>query len=223
MGPEEGAVAPESGPARCDEPIERFEVVSDIGRPAEESPSEAGQDILVAPLDPEPTTRIAEINPVPIELGYYLVEIDPEPQANLNAYREMFLKTDCLGLLAKGSAYPPWAHQFESRGVQHWELSYNDWIRTTPELIIPGKLFWYQLSDTFKLPMAEECHLVRLGALAEMLYAGQLDKAVALYNGWARFAGYGEIALKSHNPAIIDIGVGLLQIVGNSFKVILVR
>ena len=200
--------------------------LSEPERPVGDGGEEESQSVLVAAPDTGPTDRIAQINPVPIELGYYLVEnLDSDIQANKNAYREMFLKTDCLGLLLKSNyAFGPWVLQFNSHGVDHWELSYNDWIRNT-DLTAYGKLFWYGLADRIgvTLPLPEVCHLVRLGALSEMLYAGQLDKAVALYNGWARFAGYGEIALKSHNPPIVDIGNALLQITDRDFKVILVR
>ncbi len=194
-----------------------------------------GESLLVASIDGEPDA-VAQINPVAIEPGYYLVEFDGISKLpHLNAYRVMFTQTDCLGLLAKIpmngeeaalATLLGWTHQFDSRGIGHWELCYNDWIRNTPELMQVGVNFINRLELEFmrhghtQKIETEPSYLLHIGALAAMLYTDQMDKAVALYNGWARFADYPQIELKSHSPALLDIGNALLQMTGDSFKVI---
>lgn len=170
--------------------------------------------------------------------------------ACLAAYRWMFTKTDCLVLLTKipafnraaifGAPLAGWTKQFERKAVwptkdgpvdmSYWMLPYLDWVRKTPDLINSGKEFHNKLELEFlrhgkteKQHQDDDCHDLHVGACAEMLMAGQLNKAVALYNGWARFADYGTIELKSHSPAILDIGNALLQITADNFKVIMVR
>jgi hypothetical protein len=59
----------------------------------------------------------------------------------------------------------------------------------------------------------------------EMLLGGQPEKAVMLYNLWARFAGYGIIGLISRNPLVIDMGEALIHVrpAEQTFKVIQCR
>ena len=171
-------------------------------------------------------------------------------RASLAAYRWMFTHTDCIGLLTRVPANNPAAArfcrlvgatlEFERKAVwptlegpadmSFWSLRYDDWIRKTPSLKKSGQEFHRRLEQEFERHGQpeeqhpdEDCHDLHVGACAEMIYAGQLEKAVLLYNRWARFAGYGTIGLVSHKPAVIDIGNALLQITGDTFKVILVR
>lgn len=171
-------------------------------------------------------------------------------RASRAAYRWMFTHTDCFELLTLVPGNNPAAalfcrlvgatFEFERKaiwptpdgdvGVSFWSFRYDDWIRKTPELMLSGREFHSRLEAEFsrhdrweEQHADEDCHDLHVGACAEMIYAGQLDKAISLYNRWARFAGYGELALISRSPAVIDIGNALLQIAEDSFKVILVR
>ncbi len=169
----------------------------------------------------------------------------------LAAYRWMFTRTDCMTLLTRiphhnraALIFSPlvgWVPEFERKAVwpaidgemvdmSFCSLRYDDWVRKTPDLMRIGRAFHARLSDEFRRHGAleeqhadEDCHDLHVGACAEMISGGQIDKAVALYNRWARFAGFGEMAIVARNPAVIDIGNALLQIVGETFKVILVR
>lgn len=168
----------------------------------------------------------------------------------LAAYWWMFTHTDCMALLTKiphhnrgALIFSPlvgWVPEFERKAV--WEtvdgelvdmtfcaIRYDDWVRKTPGLIQVGKAFHDKLSQEFIRLGAEEkphpdedCHDLHVGACAEMIFGGQMQKAVALYNRWAHFAGYGFISLVA-DPTIIDIGTALLKISGDDFKVLLVR
>jgi hypothetical protein len=171
-------------------------------------------------------------------------------RASKAAYRWMFTRSDCLVLLTKVPAINPAAAsfckivgatlEFERKAIWptnngpvdmgYWSLRYDDWIRQTPSIKKSGRKFHDHLASEFERKGQpeeqhpdEDCHDLHVGACVEMIYGGQLEKAVALYNGWAHFAGYGLINLVSRSPAVIDIGNALLQITDDTFKVILVR
>jgi len=227
--PEEPSISVEPEPTGLAPPS--VNIVSESIGPDAGGGAEENQRILVAAVEPEPTGGIAAINPIPVEPGIYLVEFDGVSKGpHLTAYRLMFTQTDCLGLLSKiplddgitiaVAVLLGWKKLFDSRGIGHWELCYNDWIRQTPDLMDSGVNFIERIDSVIQ---AEPSQLLHLGALVEMLCAGQYDKAVALYNGWARFADYGQIELKSHQPALIDVGNALLQFRDGDFKVVRVR
>jgi hypothetical protein len=172
--------------------------------------------------------------------------------ASLAAYRWMFTHTDCMTLLTRVPAFNRAADrfcaivgatkEFERRAVwpmkngqvdmTFWSLRYDDWIKQTSDLIISGRSFHDRLDMEFtrhgverqNAHANEDCHDLHAGAAAEMIYGGQPEKGVILYNRWARFAGYGLIALVARNPLVIDIGDAVLQVLdGQTFKVITCR
>lgn len=171
--------------------------------------------------------------------------------ACLAAYRWMFTHTDCVELLTRipahnraATVFSPllgWVKEFERKNawpsvsdgvvdMAFCALRYDDWVRKTPALMQSGRDFHRRLEEEFtrhgkteEQHPDEDCHDLHVGACIEMILGGQLDKAVALYNRWARFAGYGQIAAVSHDPPVIDIGNALLQITGDTFKAVLVR
>jgi hypothetical protein len=51
------------------------------------------------------------------------------------------------------------------------------------------------------------------GLTFEMIYAGQPEKGIIVYNRWARFAGFAPMALVAKDPLIIDLGHIVVQIV----------
>lgn len=166
----------------------------------------------------------------------------------LAAYRWMFTQTNCLELLTMipahnraATVFAPlagWTKEFERRGVwpladgskvdlSFWSLRYDDWVRKTPDLMESGKWFHQRLEAEFKRlgrehksHADEDCHDLYVGSCVEMLFGQQIEKAVALYNRWARWAGYGMIQVPARNPLLLDIGDALLQITGDTFKVI---
>ena len=168
----------------------------------------------------------------------------------LAAYRWMFTRTDCLILLTKipafnraANIFAPllgWVKEFDRQRVwptkeglcdlSYWSLPYNVWMRKTPDLMQAGRKFHERLTEEFLRHGIEEeqhphedCHDLYVGACAETMLSGQVEKAIALYNAWARFAGYGQIDLVSHSPMLIDIGNALLQLTGHTFKVVKVK
>lgn len=171
-------------------------------------------------------------------------------RASLEAYRWMFTHTDCMILqtrvpafnlaAAKFCSIVGAAKDFERKGVwqtegdpadvSYWSLSYESWMRRTRDPIESGRAFHVRLDAEFTRHGAphdkhpdEDCHDLHVGACVEMIYAGQPEKAVILYNRWARFAGYGLISLIAKAPLLIDIGSAILQVTNDSFKVIKCR
>jgi hypothetical protein len=174
----------------------------------------------------------------------------PAIKASLQAYRWMFTHTDCMELLTRVPAINPAAEgfcklvgatkEFERKAIwktesgfadmSFWSLRYDDWVRKTTALKKAGQKFHKRLTEEYArfgrsepLHDDEDCHDLHVGSCVEMIYGGQLDKAVVLYNRWARFSGYAQIGLVAHDPPVIDIGEALLQITGETFKVVLVR
>lgn len=171
-------------------------------------------------------------------------------RASLEAYRWMFTHTDCMILQTKVPVFNKAAEKFcgivgatkdfERKGtwltdsgpadMSYWTLSYESWLRRTPELMESGRAFHARLDEECARHGVREenhpdepCHDLYVGVCAETIYAGQPEKAVVLYNRSARFAGYGAIALVSKSPLLIDIGTAILQVVNDSFKVIQCR
>jgi hypothetical protein len=157
------------------------------------------------------------------------------------AVRWMFTHTDCMTIYAKIPAFAkPVARlaefiggvrQFERKALwptkdglvdtSFWSFHYEDWIRKTPDVAESGRRFHVMLDAEFarhgkeKTERSDEdCLLRHAGALSETLFH-QPEKAVVLFNLWARFAGYGGCALVAKDPIIIDSGDAVMQIIGD--------
>ena len=166
--------------------------------------------------------------------------------ASLAAYRWMFTRTEAMTLLARAPACWPGVGRFceavgatfEFSRAQVWPspdglvdcafyaLRYDDWIQQTDELLHTGSVFHLQYdAECARLgQLAPLMSLDRyLGVFAEMLYGGQPDKAVILYNRFARFGGFPGITLLARDPVIIDIGTAVLQIGEGAFRALKVR
>lgn len=169
-------------------------------------------------------------------------------KVSLAAYRWMFTHTDCMALQTRVPAFNESAltfcrlvgatKEFERKSVwptaigpvdmSSWSLRYEDWVRQTPDLMKSGRTFHDRLAQEFARHAVtephhadEDCHDLHVGACFEMVFGGQPEKAVILYNRWARFAGYGQIALIAKNPLMLNIGDAILQVVGSdNFKVV---
>ena len=173
--------------------------------------------------------------------------------AILESYRWMFTHTDCMVLQGKIPAFNRalrifaplvgwqveferkniWPHKSELVDVQFVSLRYDDWLRKTDDLAETGREFHERLDDEFERhkvahqPHPEElCHDKAVGACCEMMFGGQIAKAIIVYNRWARFAGYRTIELIVGNHSdvlLLDIGDAVLQLMPNDFKALICR
>lgn len=102
------------------------------------------------------------------------------------------------------------AYEFERSGVwdgkdvRFYALRYPEWVKRQDWLKLSGEWFHSALGDD-KTHVDDSAHDLYVGACVEMVRAGQPDKAIALYNRWARFAGYEPVEIVSRSPIVIDI------------------
>lgn len=121
-------------------------------------------------------------------------------------------------------------------GVAYYTLRWSDWLYSPwvmGALAARGEWFHQRLDDAKRAFLSppdshptDAAHDVNVGATIDLILEGQqVDKALILYNRWARFAGYAEVRLISANPLIIDIqdAVLLIDIAGKDFEVLSVR
>lgn len=205
-----------------------------------------GGVILFSP-DPEPTSAMYEVHTNFLEdhRGKHAIE------ASLESYRWMFTHTPCMMLVTRVPKINPAAEAFcrtvgaslwfERKAawptkdgpvdVKYYSLSLLEWARKHPApLIESGQAFHARLEEEYaRMGFAheqhadEDSHDLAAGLCAEMIYGGEPEKAVIIYNRWARLAGYRQIDLRARNPLVIDIGEALLHVTGQTFKVIQCR
>ena len=181
----------------------------------------------------DPTRYEVHTNFLKAYRGAYAVK------ASLDAYHWMFTHTDCLELWTQVPEFNKAATRFcdlvgatlefkrtniwptheGNVDLQFWSMKYDSWVRSTPDLAISGADFhkhlaqeFYRFGVTEPHHSDEECHDRQVGACLEMIYGGQPEKAVILYNRWARIASYAQIMLVSTRPLILDIGDAILQV-----------
>lgn len=158
------------------------------------------------------------------------------------AARWMFMHTDCMVLQTKVPVFNKparlmmkvlgwsfeferkaiWPHEADMVDVRFMALRYDDWFRMTDDLVETGREFHRHLEDEFcrheidhKPHPDDPVHDKAVGACAEMIFGGQIPKAVVLYNRWARFAGYRTIDLiigNSSDVLLLDIRDAVLQL-----------
>lgn len=197
--------------------------------------------------DDEPGSGIYEVHTNFLDgyRGEYAIK------ASLEAYRWMFTHTNCMMLQTRVPAFNKAAEAFcRSVGAWLWferhevwptlkgnvdlkfyAMSIHDWMRKHSEpLIESGRAFHARLEEEYarhdfahEAHPQEASHDLAVGACAEMMYGGEPEKALILYNRWARVAGYRQLNLISRNPLVVDIGESILHVADGSFKVIQCR
>lgn len=171
--------------------------------------------------------------------------------ACLAAYRWIFTHTDCMALVTRMPAHNRavtvlsplvgWVKEFERKAnwptltgemvdVGFAAIRYDDWVRKTTDLRESGRWFHERCEAEFRrLNLKEvnhpddEWHDQHVGACIEMVFGGQPEKAVILYNRYARLAGYGLVEMKSKSPLLFECDGVLMQATDGDFKVILWR
>jgi hypothetical protein len=165
------------------------------------------------------------------------------------ALRWMFTRTDCLEILTRCPDDNPAARMAavkvgfrerfrredvwqsglgEACGASYQALTVDDWMKRDPAIAYVGHDFHVTLENEKLVRSAEspvhpedEAHDRAVGACFLMAQHGQMNKAVGVYNRWARFAGYAQITMLS--PTILDIADALLEVIDGEMKVLGVR
>lgn len=166
-----------------------------------------------------------------------------------DASRYMFTRTDCVeivtrvpdgnlaaGVLAKRMGWSllfkrekVWPTDSGLVGCRYYSKTLAEWVRQEDTLMQSGQWFHGKLeaakNEAQALPLHDDddAHDRYVGAAVEMIAAGQVAKGIDFYNRWARFAGYGPIAVIATNPVTIDIGDAILAVRNNDFEVLLCR
>jgi hypothetical protein len=226
--------------------LEKFDIAPQIGNPANYFLVVDGGCIIFTPDLPGSGLYEVHTNFLPSRRGRHAL------RASLEAYRWMFLRTDCMMLQTRVPAFnkaaalfcrmvgaslwcermAAWPSEAGPADVKFYTLSYMDWLRrNAAPMIEAGRRFHDRLifeRERLGHPQPqghpdEECHDLHAGICAEMIYGGQPEKAVQLYNRWARFVGYGQIAVLQLSPLVIDIGDCVLLVADGTFRVITCR
>lgn len=168
-----------------------------------------------------------------------------------DASRYMFTRTDCTEIRTRvphgnvGAAVLAkrmgWEFRFERSnawltsggilvGVRYFAKTLEQWVSTADALEASGHMFHVKLEAAklatgAKWPVHDDdlAHDRYVGAAVEMIACGQVAKGIEFYNSWARFAGYGFIAVIAADPVVIDIGDAILAVRGDDFDVLLCR
>lgn len=181
-----------------------------------------------------------------LDPGRYAIHTNLLPEhrglAGLKACREAlavaFLQTDALQLVTYVPATIPQAgvmarmagfrHVFDRPklwpvdGVKadmgFYVLTIDDWI-ARGNCNAAGQAFHARLHGELGAPAHPEdpIHNNYVGAAVDMIRAGQVHKALEVFNQFARFAGYQPVKLVSTAPLRIDIRDCVLRIEGETF------
>ena len=104
-------------------------------------------------------------------------------------------------------------------------LSHEDWVFCAPNLINRGEAF-HDMMET-KRPHGSHAddpiHDRWVGATILAIEAGNLIKAITLYNRWAVIAGYVPATIITTNPPLVDIGDAVIQLIDGRMDVLKVR
>lgn len=139
--------------------------------------------------------------------------------AKAAGFRELFRREACWT-----------APDGERCGVAYLALEFDDWRALDDTLIADGEWFHDRLDEAKRAAGSElskhdddEAHERAVGAAVQMLRAGNAEKAVALYNRWAIFAGYAPLALLSVSPVIVDAVDAVVEVRDQDMGVLLCR
>lgn len=162
------------------------------------------------------------------------------------AFRWMFTKTDAFELMTKcpdgnlaskaGARAvgciqsfrtgPVWPTENGLIPVDVWTMVIQHWVKNTPELAEIGKIFHDKLHEKYEkmgktepLHDEDDMHNRHVGAIAEMILNGQVNKAVLFYNRWAVMSGYQSISIASYEP-VIDIFESKLRVRDGDFEIV---
>lgn len=101
-----------------------------------------------------------------------------------------------------------------------------DWIRTAPGLVERGRWFHEKLKAEYArlgktaMPVRnDDLHNRHMGACAEIMFAGNVGKALLCYNRFARINHSSEIKVVTHSPLMVDVRDAYLMVRGDDFYI----
>jgi hypothetical protein len=153
-------------------------------------------------------------------------------RAMRDGFDYMFTRTDCERIvtqvpddnkpaqaLARVAKFRPMFRREEAeRGpTAYVGLHLDDWAMENADLEKDGAWFhdgMERAKDRFGSSLPDHphdpAHERAVGAAVRMVKAGNIDKAIAYYRRWSRFAGYPPLVEMSRNPLVFDVGAGVV-------------
>jgi hypothetical protein len=103
-------------------------------------------------------------------------------------------------------------------GTSHQTLTVDDWMLRDPRCWEEGEGLRGAMEVLGATLPDEDALTYAMGAAIGMAKAGNVPKAIGVFNRWSIFAGYGSIS--SPSPGIVDIGAALLDVGGGQVRVL---
>lgn len=162
----------------------------------------------------------------------------------------MFVATDCMELLTRCPAgnrpaealaravggvldferASAWPTPEGAVAVRFYAIRYADWVKRAEGLPNVGHWFHDRLeAENARLGHPDDlhdddpAHDRHVGAAVSMILCGQPAKGIALYNRWARFAGYEPVSVVQTVPLVIDILTHLVLVKDGDLEVLQCR
>ena len=113
----------------------------------------------------------------------------------------------------------------EKVGGWFMTLGYADWVMRAPGLITVGAGFHMDLEefDRAETHPDDEAHDRWVGATIKGIVAGNIAKAIPLYNRWATVSGYRQAQIITLTPPLVDIGDAVIQMTDGELQFLKVR
>lgn len=111
-----------------------------------------------------------------------------------------------------------WPALGELHAMGFYAMTIDEWIRSGVCESV-GREFHERLHSVFHQPphREEAIHNAYVGAAVAMVRNGQAEKAVQVFNRWARFAMYEPISILSLEPLRIDIKTCVIRVEGDQY------
>ena len=130
------------------------------------------------------------------------------------AFRYMFLHTDCERVVTKANAANAVVQRFTSQffrkrgcagGYFYYSADIDDWIATDNACLEAGQQFHQGIEEDVNHD-DDSMHDRFVGAAILLARHGNLYKGQAVYNRWAVMAGYEPLLVLSERPIIVQAG-----------------
>lgn len=124
-------------------------------------------------------------------------------------WRQQFRRENCFDLID------------ERVGASFRALDYATWVTSDPANIALGDVFHTAAREVGLADHPHDpAHEAWVGATLAGCRAGNIGKAISMYNRWARFAGYAEATILSLTPPLVDVGDALVELIDGHIEVL---
>lgn len=144
-------------------------------------------------------------------------------------FRYVFTRTPCLEIVTKvpdgnrgaafASVHAGFVERFHRAGISFRHLTIERWALSDEACLEEGERFHELMEAAGALSHDDDpVHDQIVGAGLLMAHAGQLEKGVSFYCGWATFAGYAGIAVVG--PNLVDVRDAIIEVRDGQVRVL---